>query len=486
MHCNTLYLLIIIVCSAVLSGSDAVALDHVKADEIMARIQQGVPVNYDHVVVEGYLHLMPANRSDLNDSDKSDLVAGEQIENVRLPVRSSIKITNSIMKENIDFDYADFQDEASFEGTNFTKGLSLRGSLFRNKAIFRDAEFGDYVNFWLAEFENDASFENALFNGYADFRCAKFDKIAAFLGNQFYRDAKFFKSEFNDIAYFSMSRFHGDASFGDAQFRETANFDYCLFDGYSDFRYANFGGDADFRGAQFQGSADFRDSILDGDSDFQETKYGTDFDVRGMKFSILKVEWPSIADYVISDGPVYLQLIKNFKELEQFGDANSCYYKYRLFSMDKRSWSDKEKYLDALAWLTCGFGVRPSFTVLWMMIMIVLFAVLYWVIDVFKEQPYPFARNFPHNVQKATIMDAAIDIFRELPPQPASNPSQKTRSTTIIDALIFSAALFFTLPPPLDYIKSRRFRILYVLEDITGWLIMALFLVTLLNIIIRF
>ena len=177
------------------------------------------------------------------------------------------------------------------------------------------------------------------------------------------------------------------------------------------------GEDADFRGAQFQGSADFRDSILHGDSDFQETKYGTDFDVRGMKFSILMVDWPSIADYVISDGPVYLQLIKNFKNLEQFDDANSCYYKYRLFSMDKRSWSDKEKYLDALAWLTCGFGVRPSFTVLWMMIMIVLFAILYWAIDVFKEQPYPFARQSPPNMQKATIMDAATDIFRELPPQ---------------------------------------------------------------------
>jgi uncharacterized protein YjbI with pentapeptide repeats len=485
MHWNTLYLLIIIVSSAVISGSDAVALDPVKAEEIMVQIQQAVPVNYDNVVVEGYLHLMPANRSELNDSDNSDQATGEHIGNVRLPVRSSIKITNSIMEGNIDFDYADFQDEVSFEGTNFTKGLSLRGSVFRNNSIFKGAEFGDYVNFWMAEFDNDASFENVLFKGYADFRCAKFDKIAVFLGNQFYKDAKFYKSEFNGLAYFSMSRFHGDASFGDTQFRETANFDYCIFDKYSDFRYANFGGDADFRGAQFQGSADFRNSILRGDSDFQEAKYGTDFDVRGMKFSILMVNWPSIGDYVISDGPVYLQLIKNFKNLEQFDDAYSCYYKYRLFSMDKRGWSDAEKYLDALAWLTCGFGVRPSFTILWMMIMIVLFAIMYWAIDVFKEQPYPFAGNFPLNMQKATIMDAATDIFRELPIQYASNPSKKTRSTTIVDALIFSAALFFTLPPPLDYIKSRRFRILYVLEDITGWLIMALFLVTLLNIIIR-
>ncbi len=477
-------MLIIIIFYAVVSGSSASDLEHVEAEEIMAQIHQGNPVNYDHVIVDGYLHLKLADISDINNDNKSDQISGEQTEKVRIPVNSSIKITNSIMEGNINLDYADFQNDVSFEGTNFTKELSLRSSVFRKNAIFREAEFGDYVNFWLAEFKNDASFENVLFKGYADFRVAKFDKNAVFLGNQFYRDAKFYKAEFSGITYFSMSHFRGDASFGDTQFKDTAHFDYCLFDKYSDFRYADFDKDANFRGTQFHGSADFRDSILNGDSDFLETKYATDFDVRGMKFSTLWVNWPSIADYLISDGQVYLQLIKNFKNLEQFDDAKECYYKYRLFSMDERSWSDTQKYLDALAWLTCGFAVRPSFTILWMGIMIVLFAILFWAIDVFKEQPYPFIRDSLPYVQEATIMDAATDIFQELPPY-AANPSQKIRITTIIDALIFSAALFFTLPPPLEYIKSRRFRILFVIEDITGWLIMSLFMVTLLNIIIR-
>lgn len=156
-------MLIIIIFNAVGSGSAASDLDHVKAEEIMARIHQGIPVNYDHVIVDGYLHLKPAYITDINNDDKSDQISGEQTEKVRLPIKSSIKITNSIMEGNINLDYADFQNDVSFEGTNFTNELSLRGSIFRNEAIFKEAEFCDYVNFWLAEFKNDASFENVLF-----------------------------------------------------------------------------------------------------------------------------------------------------------------------------------------------------------------------------------------------------------------------------------------------------------------------------------
>lgn len=463
------------------ASADQASPGIVPALEIVAKIQRGEPVLYDHVVIEGYLHL---NRSDTTKSKASaengDAVL-DQGQKSRMSVASPITITNSLIKGNADFDFADFRAPVSFEGTNFSNGVSFREARFDEDAYFSKTEHSGYVNFWMAKFMKSANFEDVSFKGYADFRCAEFNGSASFLGDQFYRDAKFYKATFLGPTYFNVVRFDRDANFGNTWFKETADFEYSVFNGYSDFRYANFGKDANFRGAKFNGSADFRDSLLSGDADFMETSYQTDFDVRGLRFSSLRTSWPSIGDRLISDGPVYLQLIKNFKILEQFDDANSCYYQYRIHGMNAKSWSDTEKYIDLLGWVTCGFGVRPGFTLLWMLIVIVFFASLYWSLDVFKEQPYPFAQINSKYLKNATIVDAAMDIFREQP----NISSSIQHSTTIVDALIFSAALFFTLPPPFDFIKSRHFRVLYVLEDITGWLIMSLFLVTLLNVIIR-
>ncbi len=481
MDWKLIFLLATIAWAVVPASADQASPGIVPALEIAAQIERGEPVIYDHVVIEGYLHLGRPNITESKASAENGGTSFSQRQKNMTLVTSPIIITNSLIKGNADFDFADFRGPVSFEGTNFSNGVSFREARFGEDAYFSKTEHGGYVNFWMAKFMKSANFENVLFKGYADFRCAKFNESANFLGDQFYKDAKFYKAEFLGPTYFNVVRFNRDANFGNTVFEETADFEYSIFNGYSDFRYANFDKDANFRGAQFNGSADFRDSTLYGDADFMETSYQTDFDVRGLRFSSLRISWPSIGNRLISDGPVYLQLIKNFKILEQFDDANSCYYQYRTSSMNKKSWSDTEKYIDLLGWLTCGFGVCPGFTLLWMLIVIVFFAILFWSLDVFKEQPYPFAQINSKYLQNTTIVDAAMDIFREQPN--ISSPNQ--HSTTIVDALIFSAALFFTLPPPFDYIKSRRFRVLYVLEDITGWLIMSLFLVTLLNVIIR-
>lgn len=457
----------------------------VEADQIRAKIELGEPVIYDHVIIEGYIHLSSQDPSKERLVDKNEEALSKGEEKKSIFVASPIRITNSMIKGNVNFDYANFQEPISFEGTNFTNGVSFREARFKENADFTRTEHGGYVNFWLAKFMKDANFDDVLFKGYADFRCVNFNGSSSFLGSQFYKEAKFYKAYFIGHIYFNEARFFRDANFGNSLFNDIADFEYSLFNGYSDFRYARFSKDVHFRGAQFKGSADFRDSQLNGEADFQETRYETDFDSRGIRFSTLKVEWASIENYLISDGPAYLQLIKNFKNLEQFDDANKCYFKYRIYSMNKKSWSDGRKYLDFLAWFTCGFGVRPDFTVVWMLIFIILFAILYWAIDIFQEQPYPFSQKTYKNSHNNTVVDVAMDVFKEQPDQLAINPSDKPRSTSIIDAVIFSAALFFTLPPPLDYIKSRRFRVVYVLEDIIGWLIMALFLVTLLNVMMN-
>jgi len=484
MNANSIVLLMLILSIGAVYGSNGDGLNLVNAEEIVAQIQNGSPVDYDNAIIEGYIYLKSKNYLNNNTTTNREATI-EQGENAGIQVRSPIKITNSIIEGNVNFDHGDFQEIVNFEGTNFTKGVSFRGAIFRKNSIFTETEQCGYVNFWLAKFGGDANFEKVIFKEYADFRHVQFNKSAIFLSDKFRKDAKFYKTIFLGPSYFSAVNFDRDASFGNTIFDGIAEFDYSLFNGYADFRFADFSTDATFRGSFFNGSADFRDSKFKGDSDFLKTNYATDFDIRGIDFSKMNINWPSIANYLIADGPVYLQLIKNFKNLEQFDYANDCYLKYRINSMNEKSPFDAQKYLDALAFLTCGFGVRPGFSVIWMLIFIVLFAILYWAIDIFKEQPYPFAREPPSNIQNTTIVEATKNIFMEETKKAAMNPNLKTRSTTLIDALIFSAALFFTLPPPLEYIKSRRFRILYIFEDILGWLMMALFMVTLLNVMLK-
>ena len=486
MRLKFIFVLVIIIWHGIAVAEQSLSRSNiVEADQICAKIELGEPVIYDNVIIEGDIHLSRQDPSKERPVNKNKGPQSNDRGKTSIFVASPIRITNSVIKGNANFDYANFQEPISFEGTNFTNGVSFREARFEENADIAKTEHGGYVNFWLAEFMKDANFDNVLFKGYTDFRCVNFNGSASFSGSQFYKEATFYKAYFISQTTFNTVRFFRVANFGNVLFDDVADFEYSLFNGYSDFRFARFSKDASFRGAQFNGSADFRDSQFKGEAEFQETGYRTDFDIRGIRFSTLKIEWPSIENFLISDGPVYLQLIKNLKNLEQFDDANECYLKYRIYSMNKRSWSDERKYLDVLGWSSCGFGVRPDFTIVWMLISIILFAILYWAIDIFQEQPYPFSQKSYKNSRNFTIVDAAMEIFKEQTHPLAQNPTKKTRCTSIIDATIFSAALFFTLPPPLDFIKSRHFRVLYVLEDIIGWLLMALFLVTLLNVMMN-
>jgi len=76
----------------------------------------------------------------------------------------------------------------------------------------------------------------------------------------------------------------------------------------------------------------FRDDV-----DFRKTVFGTDLSLNESNFELFHVRWDIIKDHLNYDGVVYLSLIKNFKDLEFFEDADNCYYQYRsLAQKDKK------------------------------------------------------------------------------------------------------------------------------------------------------
>ncbi|MBE9595154.1 MAG: hypothetical protein IMF19_16940 [Proteobacteria bacterium] len=109
--------------------------------------------------------------------------------------------------------------------------------------------------------------------------------------------------------------------------------------------------------------------------------------LKDSDYTKLNVRWNDIKDYLEYDGASYLALVKNFKNLEQFDDADDCYYQYRKIKQAKKKlYSKKEgwnwsKPIDILAWLSCGYGVRPSYTILFGVLLIFIFGFLFWILN---------------------------------------------------------------------------------------------------------
>lgn len=143
-------------------------------------------------------------------------------------------------------------------------------------------------------------------------------------------------------------------------------------------------------------------------------------------------------------------MIKNFKDLGQFNEADQCYYKYRFQYMSGP--------LDLFGWTSCGFGVRLDHVIGWSIVIILAFALLYW---------------------------KTKSIYRLKNSQRALEPEENL-NLSFLDALFYSTLVFFTLHPPHDWEYSRNWRYFVLVEDVFGGALMALFIVILVNIIIRY
>jgi hypothetical protein len=142
-----------------------------------------------------------------------------------------------------------------------------------------------------------------------------------------------------------------------------------------------------------------------------------------VKFVKLLIVWDFINDKLVCDGPTYLLLIKNFKEMEQFEDADNCYYQYRDVTRKERHdvWG---KILDYISWLSCGYGVRWQHPVLSAAAIAVLFGLYYEsygikrkAANLFHKQEFrnPCKYDFIHNFKKS--LSFSVMILLSLSPE---------------------------------------------------------------------
>jgi hypothetical protein len=459
------------------SASPAIA-----AQDILAQIRSGEPLDYNNVTITGELDLGP----------------GEA------PFKQSIRIINSrfqgpVKIEGVTFDeYLDlrgciFQDDVSFIKSRFLGDAKFAGAKFGKQADFAETYFQGPASFISTLFQNDSSFSSAQFNGDAvfldcnfasdvDFNYAKFLRSGSFLNAKF-EDVSFFETQFAGQVTFRSAKFRGNATFAATRFESDVLFRAARFWKGSTFGLSSFGGLADygnvdfnktafFGGVKFADLAYFANARFNGDLILEGARlYSMQLDnatfsesskinLNSTDFSKLVVHWSILQNRMVYNGAAYLALVKNYKSLEWFDEADECYYQYRRIGQDQAAWG-WDKLSDIISWLSCGYGVRVSYTAFWCLFTILIFGLIFWA---------------GKGMNKFEIEGM------ELPGDARLRPSKRVSFT---DALYFSIAMFTTSQAPVNTYPVGVYKHLAMAEGILGWFFLGLFVVVLSAVLIR-
>ena len=132
-------------------------LSVIPASEILAKIQKGEPVEYDHVIVGGNLDL---SKLDLPKKLVNRTFKGE----TQKVIASPIRINDSAFNGVVWFDNAIFNEKIDLHGSNFYENVDFHCSNFAKDVKFGGATFRKYADFNEARFQGIADFTNATFS----------------------------------------------------------------------------------------------------------------------------------------------------------------------------------------------------------------------------------------------------------------------------------------------------------------------------------
>jgi hypothetical protein len=406
-------------------SQEAKCLKEIPVSEILVKIENGEPVEYDHVIIKGDLDIGKLNLPLEICREQSSNSALDLQERLKIIV-SPILIRNSIINGAVIFS-ANFHNQVNFKGTEFSRYIDFKGSQFNKDAIFQkvrikgDASFCG-VRFYGKSLFNEAKFsgrtyfikatftKSAEFGGYGNINASTFERNANFKGATFNGNAYFAMVQFNMLSYFDEGvHFNKDANFRGAQFRMESCFNGAKFKGRSFFdEGAKFTLDAHFIGAQFDLDAYFIEGIFLRDVDFTDVLFngnahlGMDYYHRKTKFygkvnftnaifsqfAYIKgadflgnVASITFRDAKFSDSRSQESVCKLAKRiLEDYGDQEeSDYHFYREMDARRKQKSRYKKYPELLLiqWIF-GYGVYPFRIIGFWLFVIFVFASIYW------------------------------------------------------------------------------------------------------------
>lgn len=478
-----LSILVFLLCSTAAQATEYREINkEVNAGDILKHIEKGEDINLVNCSIVGELNLSshkfktilnPAYTESLNEGfSEVYLIELELPENISV-VESNIKIKRSIFKNDVKFSLAEFNGSVDFSGTNFSAPVYFSGT-----------NFNAPVNFSGTNFNELADFDFATFNGPANFGMAPLTDSPHILVRSYFNDyADFNFATFNAPVDFDSAFFNGSADFS-SQFNNFSNFEGVIFNNSADFSGSTFNNSADFNFATFCNSAYFSDSTFNNSAYFNFATFNSSAEFKG----------PYKFKKIITNDGVNCNLFRTYsKNKGQFVDADNIYYEYRKEVLVEDEWDSFSKLFGMLCFVTCGFGLRPQFTLGLGVFLIGFFSVIY------RYGPKICFRNSEKSI--SSVFDANILFdgnlvkwkYRVIPDIPrfiwqgpiiyrSRDAVEDNLTVTYWDALYFSIVRFTNVGSAEWDTKDR---IWATVEGLAGWIMLGIFMATLVNVMMN-
>lgn len=243
--------------------------------------------------------------------------------------------------QGVDGSQTRFSQPVSFTGGRFERGAEFRNSMFFAKANFSQTNFGETANFQTSEFQGTANFNRAVFQKNGNFNRVQWQGNADFAQSRWQGPAIFTRNQFNQALFLTEASLEQSASFRESQFSRSVN----------------------LRGATILDQADFSDT------QFAKT---ASLNIPELKFD------PKTARILGDPGQISRQLsvptlrgneillrnlVRNFRQLEQIGDANQVEYlaqKLRLQDIHQQLFSTNINRATPLRLKQVGFTTEQA------------------------------------------------------------------------------------------------------------------------------
>ncbi len=233
-------------------------------------------------------------------------------------------------------------NETCFTGVFKAAGLYFLGRVEAERAIFtqmadwRGAQFARSVNFSQTQFQQESSFRWVLFASPTKFNQASFGGFSQWQGSSFQDSVSFAQANFHSSS-FSRSHWLTNADFDQAIFHDPISFQKSRFDQSLFLTDAQFEAATNFRQAQFQSTISLRGARILSQLDFGDARFAptttinvADLDFNAGESRILgspgQIGRVFSVPALASNETVLRNLVRNFRLLEQVGDANQIEY----------------------------------------------------------------------------------------------------------------------------------------------------------------
>jgi hypothetical protein len=206
--------------------------------------------------------------------------------------------------EGVDGSQTRFSQPVSFAGGRFEQGAEFRNSIFFAKVNFSQSNFGATANFSTSEFEGTANFNRAVFQNNGNFNRVQWQGNADFAQSRWQGQAIFTRNQFNQALFLTEASLEQTANFRESQFNRPVNL-----------RGASILDQADFSDTQFAKTASLNIPELKFDP-----KTASILGDPGQIGRVISVP-------ILRGNEILLRnLVRNFRQLEQIGDANQVEY----------------------------------------------------------------------------------------------------------------------------------------------------------------